>query len=366
MSAPFRVAIMGAGAIGCYVGGRLASGGADVVLVGRPSIADEIAAHGLRLTRYDGVDATVSAGALRVATTPAGLAALTDRDVVIVTVKSGDTATAAAQLRPIIDDPCTTTVVSLQNGVNNAQVLAAGLPKLAGAGRVVPAMVPFNVLRAGAGRFHQGTSGRIALPRPAAHAAHAAHEQVGATIGALVLACRAGKLGVHEVRDIRAIQWGKLLVNLNNAVNALAGVPIHTMIRDRGYRRVMAAVLDEAVHVLRAAHVRTILEPPVPAQLVARILRMSDALFSFIAPRLIKVDAEARSSMWDDLQRRRLTEIDALNGEIVALAAKNGGRAPVNEVVVRLVKEAEAANAGSPGLSSTELQRHVLAERIGG
>lgn len=358
---------MGAGAIGCYVGGRLATGArtdVDVVLVGRTSIADEINAHGLRLTRYDGRDAslravphldavdavdgvaaldTVVAGASRLMVTT-DVNALARCDVVVVTVKGGDSASAGASMASVLREDCV--VVSLQNGVRNAGLLDAALPKQ----RVVAAMVPFNVLRAGDGRFHQGTSGRIAL-------GHAADAEARSVVDELARAWNDGGMSARVVDDIEAIQWGKLLINLNNAVNALAGVPIQTMIKDRGYRLVMAAVLDEAVGVLAAAKVKTILEPPVPARIVARLLRSRDAIFGFIAPRIIKVDPEARSSMWDDLQRGRRTEIDMLNGEIVDAAARANTRAPVNESIVALVKAAEGKS--SPCLSSSDLRARV-------
>lgn len=341
---------MGAGAIGCYVGGRLASSSAadvDVVLIGRASVADEIAKHGLRLTRYDGNDARVTKH-LAVAT---DVGALADCDVVVVTVKGGDTARAAASMAPVLKPACV--VVSLQNGVRNPAILEAALPKQ----RVVAAMVPFNVLRAGEGRFHQGTSGRIALGKIDDVDAAAGETAAGAIVAQLADAWTRGGVSARVVDDITAIQWGKLLINLNNAVNALAGVPIQTMIKDRGYRLVMAAVLDEAVGVLRAAHVKTILEPPVPARVVARLLRARDSVFGFIAPRIIKVDPEARSSMWDDLQRGRRTEIDGLNGEIVDAAKRAGTHAPVNEAIVALVKAAEGK--GSPCMSSTDLRARV-------
>lgn len=328
-----RIGVMGAGAIGCYVGGRLAASGADVVLVGRQSIKDEVAQHGLHFTDYRGLDVRLAPDRVRVATSPEALA---DRDVVIVTVKGGDTTATGSLLANVLRADAV--VVSLQNGVSNPTMLRAVMP----ARRVLGAMVPFNVLRSGAGRFHQGTSGRIAIENGGAAIAHA-----------LV------KAGVpaRAVDDIDGILWGKLLVNLNNAVNALAGVPIQQMLKDRGYRVVMAAVLEEAVKAVEAAGIRARLQPPVPARLVARIFGMPDALFGLIAPRIIKVDPEARSSMWDDLVRGRKTEIDSLNGEIVRLAARVSVATPVNDAIVALVKDAEGK--GSPNLGATELRARV-------
>src|SRR4051812_39809021 len=122
-----KVGVMGAGAIGCYLGGRLAAAGVDVVLVGRPSLAAEIGAAGMRLTDYRGFDRTVP---LPMATEAAALA---DRDVVLITVKGGDTAAVAGQLRLRPD----ARVVSFQNGVNNPEILRGILSQ-----RVFAGMVP--------------------------------------------------------------------------------------------------------------------------------------------------------------------------------------------------------------------------------
>ena len=177
-SGAVKIGIMGAGAIGCYVGGRLLADGNDVVLVVRPSLADELAKHGMHLTDYrmgERRGAAIDVDAVRAgaacATSPDRLA---DRDVVIVTVKGGDTAATAQAMAPHLKAGAV--VVSFQNGVNNPAVLKESLQASAASSaasasasstapstRVLAAMVPFNVLRKGDGKFHQGTSGVLAL-----------------------------------------------------------------------------------------------------------------------------------------------------------------------------------------------------------
>jgi 2-dehydropantoate 2-reductase len=321
-----KIGIMGAGAIGCYVGGRLALSGVDVVFIGRPSIADEVAQHGMRLTDYRGLDA--KAPNARISTS---LDDLSSRDVVIVTTKGGDTTTAGTQLRNVLGER--TRIVSLQNGVRNASLLREALPQH----RVLAAMIPFNVLRRGPGWFHQGTSGRIAL------------EDGQDVVDALAKAGMPARIP----RDINAVLWGKLLINLNNSVNALAGVPIKEMLMERRYRLVMAAAAEEAIDVVTKSGIHIELDPPLPARLVPKLLRLPNALFRFAARPMVRVDPQARSSMWDDLTRGRKTEIDNLNGEITRL-----GNAPINAAIVELVKAAEGK--GSPGMSS-----HDLCARVG-
>jgi 2-dehydropantoate 2-reductase len=329
-----KIGVLGAGAIGCYLGGRLIASGADVVLIGRSSLADEIARDGLRLSDYRGFEQRLRTEQVRV---ESRAEALHDRDVVLVTVKGGDTAEAAAALaalgRPDL------IVVSFQNGVGNPAVLrAAGLRVLAG-------MVPWNVLRRPGAWFHQGTSGRLVV-------------EAGAPVALLEAVRRAG-LAIDARVDVVAIQWGKLLINLNNSVNALADLPIKQTLDDRGYRRVMAAIAREAVETLAAAGIPARLSPPVPPRLVPALLEAPDWLFRILARPMVRVDAHARSSMWDDLSRGRRTEVEALNGEIVRAAERVGRQAPLSRAIVALVHEAEAGG-GSPGMSAA-----TLAERIG-
>jgi 2-dehydropantoate 2-reductase len=259
---------------------------------------------------------------------------------VLVTVKGGDTAAAGAALAPILRPDAV--VVSFQNGVRNPDILRAALPDH----RVLAGMVQFNVLRGDDGRFHQGTSGGLALERSADGAADS-----------LARTLEAAGLPTRVEADIRGVLWGKLLVNLNNAVNALADVPIRRMLAERDYRRVMAAALREGVDAVTAAGIRPRLDPPVPARWIPTLLALPDALFKIAARPMIRVDPEARSSMWDDLARGRTTEIDALNGEIVRLAAEQGRTAPVNAAIVALVKQAEGR--GSPGIAAADLRARV-------
>ena len=107
---------------------------------------------------------------------------------------------------------------------------------------------------------------------------------------------------------------------------------------------------------LKAAGIRPARIEGVPPGAVPRILRLPNWLFRRVAERMLAIDPEARSSMWEDLERRRPTEIDYLQGAILALAAKTRVRAPLTERIVRLVKEAEAARAGSPGLTPEQVR----------
>jgi 2-dehydropantoate 2-reductase len=333
-----RIGVMGAGSIGCYVGGLLAASGVDVVMVGRERIRAEVMAHGLALEDLDGAPPRrVPKDTLRFETSPGVLA---NRDVVLVCVKSSDTEETGRMLAPIL--PNDTSVVSLQNGVHNADRLRANLD-----GReVLGGIVGFNVVSRGPGVFRRATSGPIVIE--ASRSAHVAR--------LLTELVRVG-LEVESPRDIRPLQWSKLVMNLNNAVSALSDRPTAELLQDDGYRWVLAAIIEEAVDLFRVSKTKTARLGPLPVSAFPKVLRLPKPLLRLVTRAQVKIDPEARSSMWEDLRLRRTTEVEELNGEIVRLAAACGKTAPINARVVSLVHEAEEKGRGSPALTADSLRR---------
>ncbi len=332
---PLRVGVMGAGSIGCYVGGKLlAARAADVLLVGRERLQKKITVHGLRVRGVEG-DGEVPPDRVRYETDPASLAAC---EVVLVCVKSAQTSEVAEQLASIL--PTEALVVSLQNGLRNAEMLGEHIDP----SRVVPAIVGFNVVSVGDGVFHSGLSGPLVL-----------EDRSGTLFGRTIAALRRTGLPVETPVDIRPEQHTKLLVNLNNAVSALSGAPTRSLLLTPGYRRAVAAIVQEGVDVIRASGVRPAPLRGVPVGLMPKVLRLPTPLVRLVTRAQMKVDPQARSSMWEDLTRGRPTEVDYLNGEIVRLAERVGAAAPLNRRVVELVREAERSGSGSPGLSPEAL-----------
>lgn len=324
-----KLGVHGAGAIGCWLGGQLAAAGHEVVLVGRPWLAEAIAADGLSLTDLSGPPVRVHP---QVVTSPEVLA---DCDAVLVAVKGKDTTAAGEQLAAVL--PAGMPVMSCQNGLDNAQRLRAVMPDQ----RVLAGMISFNVVRTADAAFKRGTSGPVAV--------EAAPESV-----ALARALRDAGFEVLERADMDRVLAAKLVFNVNNAVNALADLPLREQLMDPGYRRVLAATMDEARAVLTAAG-----KPPVRLgkllpNLAPFALRLPTPLFRLVARSMLKVDPQARSSMWEDVTRGKPTEIDDLNGVIVALGEAHGVPTPMNRRLVALVREAEAAGR-SPGLKPSQL-----------
>jgi 2-dehydropantoate 2-reductase len=319
-----RVVVVGAGLIGSFVGGLLAYGGADVVfLVREGSVGRHAEPSGLACARLGDGAVLAPAGSFRVIDDPA---VVTGADLVLVCVKSSATIDAASRLRGRLGPE--TPVVSLQNGMENAPRLRQVLP----GARVLAGLVAFNVVSDGPGSYRQTTTGGLCV-------------EEGAPSAVQVLK-RTG-LGVEAAHDITALQWGKLLINLNNALVALADVTLKEELDNRGWRRVWVRQVDEAMAAMKARGI----EPRIPGpklKVVLMLLKLPNFLYRLAASRSIKVDPAARSSMWEDLAHNRPTEIDELQGAIVRLAAQAGTAAPVNARVLALIKGVEAGTVKRP------------------
>lgn len=331
------ICVYGAGSVGCYIGGRLAGAGARVVLVGRQRIADEISEHGLRLTDLHGVDQRVAPDDVRMITSPR---ALTGAGLVLVTVKSAATVAAAAELADILEPG--TVVISFQNGLRNADELSRALPDHP----VLPGMVQFNIVHHSEGHFHLATSGSLQVREHADLAPYLERfERAGLPLG--------------QQPDLAPVQWAKLMLNLNNAVNALSGLPLREELSVRAFRRCFALALDESIRLTRAAGIEVAKLTPLPPRWLPRLVAAPDPVFLRLAGSMVRIDPHARSSMQDDLDAGRPTEVDELNGEIVRLADRIGERAPINARLVELVRDAETGGRRDwpPGDLYAELSR---------
>ncbi|RYE89431.1 MAG: 2-dehydropantoate 2-reductase, partial [Myxococcales bacterium] len=142
---------------------------------------------------------------------------------------------------------------------------------------------------------------------------------------------------------------------LNNAVSALTDAPTRDLVFEPRYRRILAALIGEALDVMRAAGVRPARLGAIPPALLPVVLGLPTPLLRVVARAQLRIDPQARSSMWEDLMRGRLTEVDFLNGEIVRLAEKAGVPAPCNRRITALVHEAEFRGPGSPRMPAERL-----------
>jgi 2-dehydropantoate 2-reductase len=292
-----QVAVIGAGAVGCYYGGLLLKAGHDVTFIGRQPHVDAINAHGLLL------DTKTFKGHL-----PAGAAtdtsALATPDLVLVCVKSADTEAAgrslAGHLRP------DTSVLSLQNGVDNAPRLSAVTGHA-----VIPVVVYVGSEMAGPGHVKHHGGGDLAIGPSAASAA-------------LVELLRAAGIGITIADDIDKTLWSKLIINCAfNALSAVANISYGPMLEVRGTRDVVTRAVQEAVTVARACGVS------VPEDIIEHILKIPAMM------------PNQMSSTAQDLARGKPSEIDFLNGYVVRKGAELGIATPTNQALQVMVKLAE-------------------------
>jgi 2-dehydropantoate 2-reductase len=295
---PFRIAVMGAGAVGCYYGGMLARAGHDVVLIGRPAHAEAVQRDGLRL-QTQAFDEHIRLAASTEASAVAGA------DLVLFSVKSTDTEAAAAQLQPHLAPGAL--LITLQNGVDNARRLRAALPGFA----VAAAVVYVATEMAGPGHvLHHGRGELVIEPSERSEAA------------AQLL--RAAGVPTEISANVEGALWAKLILNCAyNALSALARMPYGPLVQRDGVLAVMDDVVAECQAVAQADGVQ------VPGDARAAVRSLAGTM------------PAQYSSTAQDLMRGRPTEIDHLNGYVVRRGAALGVPTPVNRVLHTLVKLVE-------------------------
>jgi len=303
---PQRVAVMGAGAVGCYHGGMLARAGHAVTLIGRPAHVQAVRERGLRLQTLS-FDETVAVAA------DTDAAAVADADLVLVAVKSPDTEAVAQAMRPHLAPHAL--VLSLQNGVDNAERLRAALPDQA----VAAAVVYVATDMAGPGHLRHHGRGELVL------------EPVRTRPGLSERAAQAFiEAGVPtEVSDnVRGALWAKLILNCAyNALSALGRLPYGALVQRPGVVEVMRDVVAECLAVAQAEGV--VVPGDVPAA-VRRIAATMPTQFSSTA---------------QDLMRGKPSEIDHLNGHVVRRGEALGVPTPANRVLWTLVRLVEPQGA---------------------
>lgn len=309
--------IAGAGSIGLWIGGHLASSGQKVTFLARPRIINKIQEHGMHLTSWTGMSTCLKAEQVVMTENEECLA---EADVIVVAVKSKDTFAIAEQVSRHIQPG--TRIISAQNGINNASALTNILPNH----QVGSMMVPYNVLSMEKGRYHCGTQGRLVI------------DQCFTDLAELI---RAAKLDIDTATDMHEVLWGKLLLNLNNPLNAISGVPLVDELGDRKWRRQLADCMEETLTILDELGIQPKIQAIVPASWLPSILRLPSFLFKLVAKQMLQMDPLARSSMQEDIQLKRPTEIDYINGEVVRYARSLGMQAPFNEAVIAQIKKLE-------------------------
>lgn len=306
-----RVLVAGAGAVGSVVGGLLARAGHRVTLHGRAPHLEAIAADGLAI---EGLWGSHRVRGFDVA--PAGTPLGGPFDAVLLTVKSYDTAGMLAAVVPVVaQDGC---VIALQNGLGNVEQVAEAVgPERALGGRVIfGATVPAPGL-ARVTVFADPIALGAAVP-----GTPAAEERARAWAERFA----AADVPTEYTPSLHAHLWTKIFYNAAlNPLGALLGKPYGALAADADGRALMNAVIDECFAV---AHARGVV-PVVPT---------ADAYREIFYGRLVPSTAHHRSSMLQDLERGRRTEIDAINGCIWRYGREAGIPTPVNATMTQLMR----------------------------
>ena len=302
MNSTLKVAVMGAGAVGCYYGGMLARAGHEVVLIARPQHVEAIKRDGLRMETR-----TFDEHVKLVASPDPG--AVQGADLVLFCVKSTDTETAGALIQPYLSADAL--VLTLQNGVDNADRLRSVLP-----GRQVAAAVVY-VATGMAGPGHVKHNGRGELVIEPSRAS----ERVAQAL-------MAAGVPTEISGNVRGALWAKLVLNCAyNAVSAIAQLPYGETVKGAGVTDVMRDVVAECLAVAHADGVQ------VPGDVDAAIRKIAESMPSQF------------SSTAQDLARGKPSEIDYLNGLIVRRGEALGIATPTNRVLWSLVKLLEGKAA---------------------
>jgi 2-dehydropantoate 2-reductase len=308
------VAVVGAGAVGCYFGGMLARSGVRVTLIGRAPRVEAIAREGLLL---DGLRVHER---IPVATSTS-LEGVRDAQVVLFSVKTVNTETAASEMQPFLSSQ--PAVLSFQNGVDNADRIYSTIRA-----RAIPVAVYVAARMAGPAHVRHSGRGDLVIGHRAGWPRQPQLEPLAALFEHAGIPCRISD-------SIEADLWAKLVMNCAyNAISALTRSRYGRMVRFEPVRDLMLRAVAETVAVARADGVS--LSEPVMAEAALQLgEQMSGAL----------------SSTAQDIARGRPTEIDSLNGYVARRGAALGIPTPVTDTLYTLVKLLEET-AVSPADSS--------------
>jgi 2-dehydropantoate 2-reductase len=293
-----KIAVMGAGAVGCYYGGMLARAGHDVVLIGRPQHVQAVERQGLRL------ETQTFDERIRVSASTEG-SAVQGAQLVLFCVKSTDTESGAAAIKPHLAPDAL--VMSLQNGVENADRLRALLPQ-----EVAAAVVYIGTEMAGPGHVRHHGRGELVI-----EPSKASDDVARALIAAGV---------PTDISDnVRGALWAKLILNCAyNALSAITQLPYGRLVKGEGITAVMHDLVDECVAVAKADDVK------IPGNVDAAVRKIAETV------------PGQYSSTAQDLARGKRSEIDHLNGLILRRGEVLGVATPANRLLHAIVKLIES------------------------
>lgn len=295
-----KVAIMGAGAVGCYYGGMLARAGHDVVLIGRAAHVEAIERDGLRLETQT-FDERIGAPHLHAS---ADASAVAGAQLVLFCVKSTDTVSAGLSIAPYLHADAL--VLTLQNGVDNADRLRTTIKQ-----DIAAAVVYVASEMAGPGHVRHNGRGELVI-EPSSQSETVARALIDAGVPTEISP------------NVRGALWSKLILNCAyNALSAISQLPYGRLVQGVGVRDSMRDVVAECKAVAQADGVT------LPPDVDVAVDRIAETM------------QEQYSSTAQDLARGKRSEIDHLNGFVVQRGAALGVATPANRMLHTIVKLVE-------------------------
>jgi len=328
--------VFGAGLIGGYLGAALMKSGRSVGWVVRPKTQQKLR-NGLRVTDYLDHDERVE----NLAFVDVNSCSADQHPTYLwLTVKCTALQAAVDDLKRVVGPQ--TTIICLQNGLGAEDYVQQQFPDH----QVIRGVMAANVAELADDHLHRGTLGGIDLPKlPVTETLVPSFQFAGLP------------LVLHD--DLEGLLWAKLQLNLNNPINAISNIPLKQELSLRDYRRVLAAAADELLTVAAAKRIVLAKLSPLPPKLIPSMMRLPDWLFVRVSAKMLAIDPNARSSMWEDLSSNKITEIDFLNGAIVREGERIGVDCPVNRAITDLVHQIERGEK-SIGINAKALKALLL------
>ncbi len=306
--------------------GCFASKGLKLSVVGRESMRDRFSGD-LTVTDYQGNKEVVS----NINFIASGESPEIEFDYLWLTVKCTGLDQALIDLAPYVS--AKTVILSCQNGLGSDAAVRAIFPENV-VRRVIMAS---NVAQESDVHLHRGSQGDLFV--------EAHHCDDGRTLAETV---STDLLVAQNIENMEAYSWAKLQLNLANAVNALADIPVKQMLGQRGFRKIIAAAMQELIDVSRAKGLALPKIAAVPMHIVPKVLNTPDWLFNILGTKMMDIDPTVRTSMWWDLSAKRLTEVDVLNGAVVKEGERLGVPCPINQRIVDYIHQAETSAMRRP------------------
>jgi 2-dehydropantoate 2-reductase len=315
-----RIAVIGAGAIGCLVAGYLKKKGEDVTLVGRQASVKAISEHGLAISGVRGSFLVRLDIADTLNYTP---------DLVILTTKTQDIDAALTDSAHLIRESL---LLTTQNGVQADKLAAKYLP----AAKIISSIVMFGATNLESGKVVHNFEGSWII-------GSLFHRHPTESLVALSLVLdKAFPTVISE--DMRGMKYLKIFVNANNCLPGILGKSIQEVFGDLTVSRISIAIWKEAFEVFDKLGIELVSLPGFPVERLSKFTTMPSVhaaeIFSGLMRNLSK--DPLYGSILQSIMRGKLSEIDYINGEFVRLAEENSMQAPLNKVLVEMVHEVEA------------------------